>query len=80
MVTESSNVTCGRGAGSWFVRALARIVVASSRASASLTRVALPIVILVVIQLSFAFSREREEVERRTLSNAQQIVELVDAR
>jgi signal transduction histidine kinase len=41
---------------------------------------ALPIVILVVIQLSFAFSREREEVERRTLSNAQQIVELVDAR
>ncbi len=41
---------------------------------------ALPIVILVVIQLSFAFSREREEVERRTLDNAQQIVELVDAR
>lgn len=41
---------------------------------------ALPIVVLVVIQLSFAFSREREDVERRTLSQAQQIVQLTDAR
>ncbi len=40
---------------------------------------ALPIVILVVIQLWFAFNRERADVETRTLSNAQQIIELTDA-
>jgi signal transduction histidine kinase len=41
---------------------------------------ALPIVVLVVIQLSFAFGRERDEIERRTIDQAQQIVELADAR
>lgn len=41
---------------------------------------ALPIVVLVVIQLSFGFSREREEIERRTLEQARQIIELTDAR
>ena len=41
---------------------------------------ALPIVLLVVIQLVFAFDRQRQEVEARTLADAGQIVELVDAR
>src|SRR5690606_3176301 len=41
---------------------------------------ALPILLLVVIQLVFAFTRESEELEQRTLSDAELVVELVDSR
>ncbi len=41
---------------------------------------ALPIVVLVMLQLVFAFNREREDVQRRTLAEAAQVMELADAR
>lgn len=41
---------------------------------------ALPIVVLVVVQMLFAFNSEREAIERRTLAQAEQLMQLVDAK